>query len=340
MTARRWRRQARGRRRRRSGWRPGLGDGVGLVEAITAAPRRRRRTWPTVRASDAEAAELADHDAPAGDGCGARGAAARARARRRRRAGAARGSLQALEGADRVAAAHAVGRQAAVALEVVERARGAGTEDAVDPAGVEAEAAEPRCSSATSSPAGWETVGRAAGRRASSCLDQCGPVCSSQTPSARRPRAAWKARTAASVDAAVAARLGARGGWEPGGTEAALQIADGLAVLDRASAGPVGRNSSSSWSSWPLPLAPTRRLRTSPSLKTSSVGMLITSKRRAMSGLSSTLSLAIVRFAGLLGGDLARGWGRSSCTGRTTRPRSRRAPACRPRRPSRRRWTW
>ena len=45
-------------------------------------------------------------------------------------------------------------------------------------------------------------------------------------------------------------------------------------------------------SSWPLPLAPMSRFLASPSLKTSSVGMLMTSKRRARSGLSSTLTLA------------------------------------------------
>src|SRR3954469_3244476 len=50
----------------------------------------------------------------------------------------------------------------------------------------------------------------------------------------------------------------------------------------------------SSSSSWPLPLAPISRRTGWPSLKTMSVGMLITSKRRAASGLSSTLSLAML----------------------------------------------
>src|SRR4051812_35016163 len=50
----------------------------------------------------------------------------------------------------------------------------------------------------------------------------------------------------------------------------------------------------SSSSSWPLPLAPMSRRTGWPCLKTMSVGMLITSKRRAASGLSSTLSLAML----------------------------------------------
>jgi hypothetical protein len=44
------------------------------------------------------------------------------------------------------------------------------------------------------------------------------------------------------------ARLGDRGEWEPGGTEAALQIANGLPALTWGQ-WEVGRNSSSSWSS-------------------------------------------------------------------------------------------
>ena len=62
---------------------------------------------------------------------------------------------------------------------------------------------------------------------------------------------------------------------EAGRAEAALQIADGVAALTEGQREET-RNSSSSWSSWDLPLAPTTRLCTSPPWKTSSVGMLIT----------------------------------------------------------------
>ena len=73
---------------------------------------------------------------------------------------------------------------------------------------------------------------------------------------------------------AVLAALGADGA-EPGSTESALQVADGLAALTDGQR-EVTRNSSSSWSNWDLPLAPTRRLCTSPPEKTNRVGMLIT----------------------------------------------------------------
>ena len=74
-----------------------------------------------------------------------------------------------------------------------------------------------------------------------------------------------------------------------------------------------------------LALGADEPLPSSPSLNTSRVGMLMTSYRRAMSGLSSTLSLAICQLALRARWRCLRGRGRSSCTDRTTRPRSRRA---------------
>ena len=53
-----------------------------------------------------------------------------------------------------------------------------------------------------------------------------------------------------------------------------------------------------------MPLAPTIRLAGSPSLKTISVGMLITSKRRAMLGVVVDVELGDAELAGVLGGDL------------------------------------
>ena len=102
------------------------------------------------------------------------------------------------------------------------------------------------CSSATSSPRRFGEV-RNSSRSPSFQLasTRAVQVCSSQRPSQRRPRPVWKARTAASVAATESRRLGAGGGWKPGGTEAALQIADGLAALTGCQR-EVGRNSLSS----------------------------------------------------------------------------------------------
>ena len=73
---------------------------------------------------------------------------------------------------------------------------------------------------------------------------------------------------------AVAASLGA-GRGEAGTTEATLEVADGLAVLPGGQWAET-RNSSSSCSSWVLPIAPTSFLLISPPENTSIVGMLIT----------------------------------------------------------------
>ena len=64
------------------------------------------------------------------------------------------------------------------------------------------------------------------------------------------------------------------------------------------------RYADSSWSSWPLGLAPISRAFGSPSLNRIRVGMLITSKRRVTSRLSSMFSLPICELARLLLGDL------------------------------------
>jgi hypothetical protein len=69
-------------------------------------------------------------------------------------------------------------------------------------------------------------------------------------------------------------RLGA-GGLEPGGAEAALKVAYGLAALTGCQR-EVARNSSSSCISAPLPLAPTIFFLISPPSNSSSVGMLMT----------------------------------------------------------------
>ena len=107
------------------------------------------------------------------------------------------------------------------------------------------------------------------------------------------PSCLLKAAHGAFGDSAIHTWPAAGRRGEPGSTEAALKIADGLVVLTRGQR-ELARNSSSSCMSWPLPLAPTRRLAMTPLVNTSNVGMLITLYFIARSGFSSTLSLAIV----------------------------------------------
>ena len=78
--------------------------------------------------------------------------------------------------------------------------------------------------------------------------------------------------------------------------ETALEVTDVVAPRPVAE-GTNYRNSPISSRRAPLGFAPTRRLAGSPSLKRMSVGMLMTSNRRAMSGLSSTLTFAIRMFS-------------------------------------------
>ena len=97
----------------------------------------------------------------------------------------------------------AVDRQPGVALEVAEGPRGEVAEDAVDPAGVEAEGAEaplelgdvvaPEHRAAEVE----QPVARAVARPRPGRPRSGGP----QTPSTRRPRRYWKASTAARVPA-------------------------------------------------------------------------------------------------------------------------------------------
>ena len=74
--------------------------------------------------------------------------------------------------------------------------------------------------------------------------------------------------------------------------ESALEVADVVALRSDAERTNY-RNSPISSRRAPFGFAPTRRLAGSPSLNMMSVGMLITSNRRAMSGLSSTFTLAM-----------------------------------------------
>ena len=152
------------------------------------------------------------------------------------------------------------------------RGRG-GPEDAVDPAAVEAEAAERRLQRADVVAA--QVRGARAqrrGRRGARRLDERQPRLLVAVAGRRAGRGAPGRRTR--VERRLVEATARRRPAETGGAEAALQVADGLAVLTRGQ-----------WEvkefvellqQGPLPLAPTSRLRTSPPENTSSVGMLIT----------------------------------------------------------------
>ena len=82
----------------------------------------------------------------------------------------------------------------------------------------------------------------------------------------------------------------------PSASEALLQIPDCLAAAARPENGRLAQpmNSERSWRSCTLALGADDPLRRLAVLEDEQVGMLMTSKRRAVSGLSSTLSLATV----------------------------------------------
>ena len=208
-------------------------------------------------------------------------------------------------------------------------------------------------------PAGTGT-GRRAGDPASTSDDQ---VWRPQMPSTRRPRRSWNSRTARSVPGPYSP-AGSPPDVEPERGEAALDVAHGLpgaagmdgqvghggrqaggettparmAVRAGATLGDARRrawraaglsraqmNSLSSSSNWPLPLAPTRRL--------AGCAVLEDDQRRDAHDAEALGRLRVLVDVEL--GDRRpcrpaqwrsrRGWGRSSCTVRTTRPRSRRS---------------
>lgn len=222
----------------------------------------------------AQAAELADDDAQLGERAGV----SRELLQLAHRGHAWPGpglAGQDVERTDGVDAADPVDRQAAVVLEVRHRVCRARSEDPVDPAGVESEARQERLDLG-------DVVAAEVG-----CREQEQAV--AEPPGGlddRSPRVlialAGDDQTAFALEGpqgglggrAKKRRLGA-GGREPGGTEAALEVANGLAALT-GSQWEVPRNSSSSCNRAPLPLAPTIFFLTSPSWINSSVGMLIT----------------------------------------------------------------
>ena len=153
------------------------------------------------------------------------------------------------QGADRVGAAHPVGGGTAVRLELLQRPGRAGPEDAFDPAAVETDPSE----------AGLQfgdVVAAQVGRgqeqepiaQVPAGFDERGPGLFVADPVTAQSPAALEGAYRLFRGSAKKRRLGAGGGWKPGGTEAALQIAYGLAALTGCQR-EVGRNSLSSCNS-------------------------------------------------------------------------------------------
>ena len=189
-----------------------------------------------------------------------------------------------------------------------------------------------RWSSVTSSPRNMAADGSAGGRRARSRSRRAWPTSAGHRSVDARPRCSWNARTAAPCAGRTrpARRPSSRAGPAPPSRR--WRSPDGPRRGRRGADARRGSGSTDELGEileeLTLALGADEALHGSPSLNTIIVGMLITSKRRAVSGLSSTLSLAMRELARVLVGDLLEHRGDHLARDHTTRPRSRRAPAC------------
>ena len=142
--------------------------------------------------------------------------------------------------------AHPVGGRTAIRLEVFQRPRRAWPEDAIDPAAVEAEAAE---TGLEISDIVTTKVRRGEEQQAitelPTGLDQRRPGLLVTAPVAAQAPSALEGAHGLFGGTTKRRRLGAGGGWKAGSAEAALQVAYGLAALTGCQR-EVGRNSLSS----------------------------------------------------------------------------------------------
>ena len=177
-------------------------------------------------------------------------------------------------------ATHAVGGEAGVALKLEHGPLGVLAEDAVDPSGVEAQGAQPPLEVGdVVAPERGRRVVQQAVTELVARLDQRAPRLGAADPV--DPQAPPLLEGADGGFGARPVQAGAVGaGLVPGRSQAGLQIPDRLAhsPLPEQGLEAAGyRNSASSWTSWPLPLAPIRRFLATPSWKSTSVGMLMIS---------------------------------------------------------------
>ena len=151
--------------------------------------------------------------------------------------------------ADRVLAAHTVGRGPAVRLKFLERPRCAGAENSVHAPTVEAKTSKPglQLGNVVSAKVRRRQIQEAVTQLPAG-LDECGPCLFVAASVAPQPAPELKGANSVFSGRTKSRRLGAGGGWEPGGAEAALQIAYCLAALTGCQR-EVGRNSLSSCNS-------------------------------------------------------------------------------------------
>lgn len=176
--------------------------------------------------------------------------------------------------------AHGVACEPGVALELEDGPLGVFAEDAVDPPGVEAEGAQTALELGhVVTPQRGRGVIQQPVAQLVAGLDQrppgLGPADAVDPQAPSLLERADAGLGAGSVDAGPI-----RAGLVAGGTQPGLEIPDRLARCPLPEQGLEAagyRNSASSWTSWPFPLAPIMRFLATPSWKSTSVGMLMIS---------------------------------------------------------------
>ena len=192
-------------------------------------------------------------------------------------------ATQLFEGRDSRTAAGSVVVEATVALEISHRSDGSRAIDAVDPPTVETQSREQglHLGHIVTAKIRGGVVEQAVSERPRG-LDEGGPGVGVATTMRIQSSLSLEIDDGRFGHGAQEPGFSATRGEVTGQDQTALEVPDRLTALADPQFDGV-RNSSNSWSIWPLPLAPTIRLRNSPSWKTSRVGILITLKRSATS---------------------------------------------------------
>jgi hypothetical protein len=176
--------------------------------------------------------------------------------------------------------AHGVGGQPGVALELEHGPLGVVPEDAVDPPGVEAQGAQPalKLGDVVAAEHRSGEVEQTVAQAVAGLHERRPGLGPTDAVHAQAPDVLEGTERGLGAGAEATGVVG--GGVVAGARQAGLQIPDGLAgdaLPEQRLDAPAYRNSASSWTSWPFPLAPIRRFLATPSWKSTRVGMLMTS---------------------------------------------------------------